>query len=350
MDPVIIKKRPTRTLLWLVLSLLLGVLAGIVAIPVLFRILPSDASRTRTILKTIRAQDETLSNACFLGSSIVMNGINTRMLSSPKLTVLNFSSPGQKLMESSLILSQTPDSFHTVIVGASATSLCTTETDIPDHKITSYMMYGYILPEPYLELAQSMQADTLLEAARNPYLKNVIHGRWIVKSGLNVWVRNLLRKDLDLKRSQKDMFYPSPYKSKVDNEALQLLLRRYCRESRKKSDSTITRESKLMLKYMAGQIEERGGRLILVILPEHPAKRQATEPEYYSHFQEQLRQLQKEFPVEIINCIDLLTREHFIDHIHPDHVGAELLTSEVASYLKQTQPVASKNGKSTMQL
>lgn len=339
-----------RTLHWLVFSLLLGIIAGIVAIPVLFGILPSDTSRARTILKTIRVKEGTTSNACFLGSSIVMNGINTRLLSSPKLTVLNFSSPGQKLMESSLILSQTSDNFHTIIVGASSTSLCTTETDIPDHKITSYMMYGYAMPKSYLELAQSIQADTLLEAARNPYLKNVIHGRWIVKDGLNVWVRNLLRKDLDLERSRKDMFYPSPYTTKVGSEALQLLLERYCSDSRQASESTITLESKLMLEYMAGQATKRGGRLILVILPEHPVIRQATEPEYYSHFQEQLRQLQENLPLETINCIDLLTREHFIDHIHPDYAGAQLLTAEVAKHLNQMHPVACKNGKSTVQL
>lgn len=333
MDP---EKHPhsRHALRGLLAALILGLASGIAIIPALFKFMPGDASRNRTILQHIRTQKEALPNACFLGSSVVMNGINTRLLSDPELTVWNFSSPGQKLLESALILAQTPSSYQTVLVGTSATSLCAKKKDMSDNKVTAYMMYGYALPESYLDLARAVDAGNLIKASRDSYLQNVVKGRWIVKNGLDMWIRNMLRRDLDLKRSEKDMFHPSPYKTKVDSETLQLLLERYCHKPRQASGATITRESKLILKYMAEQLEKRNGRLVVVILPEHPAKQQVTEADYYAHFQEQLLQLQKELRVEIINLIDLLTHEQFIDHVHPDHVGAELLTSEIASYLR----------------
>lgn len=305
-----------RPLLYLMISLVLGVAVGIAVIPVLFRIAPGDTRRNRMILQAIRASKPPVPNGCFLGSSIVMNGIDTRLLSNPEFTLWNFSSPGQQLLESSLILTQTPENYKTVLVGVSATTLCEHMPDISENKATSYIMYGYSLPVSYLDLVRTVQADTLLEIAENPYLKNVIQGRWIIKNGLDMWIRNMLRRDLDMERSQTDLFYPSPYKKKVNPEALQMLLERYC-QAREANDATITNENRRILEYMSAELQEREGRLIVVILPEHPAKRQATEPAYYIRFQEQLVQLQQDLHIEIVNCIDLLSSAQFIDHVHP---------------------------------
>jgi len=326
-----------RPLLYLMMSLLLGVVIGIAVIPFLFRIAPGDTTRSRTILKTIKTENPGSHQSCFLGSSVVMNGINTRIMSTSESTVWNFSSPGQRLMESALILAQTPPDYQTVLIGASPTSLCSDGKDISDNKITAYRLYGYTFPKSYLDLANAVNAENLIAASQTSHLGNILNGRWIAKNGVNMWMRNMLRRDLDLKRSKTDLFYPSPYTFKVSEETLQLLLARYCEPS-EQNDLTINKDSRLILEYMAEQLEERSGRLILVIMPEHPVKREAIGAESYRRFQGQLDDLQAELGIEVIKLTDSLSDEHFIDHIHPARTGAELLSSEIASYLRQTNP------------
>jgi len=324
----------------LALSLMAGALIGTAIIPVMFKHMPGDTARSLAILKDISTRAGKGHNACFLGNSVVMNGINTGLISDADISVWNYSSPGQTLLESSFVLCQTPDNYRMAIVGISADGLCTNKVNISAEKATAYRMYGYTPTESFGRLAEAVGDESLNQTFRENQLRCIIKGRWIVRNGFDMYIRNLLRQDLDLKRAETDMLYPSPYRSRVSDDVLELLIERYY-QPRTEEQAVIAPANRLILQYMAEQLKDRGGRLVLVILPEHPARRLETNHAFFTSFEQQLKQLQADLDIELINCIDLLSSEEFIDHIHPSPKGAEHLTSEVANHLRNLPTIHS---------
>ncbi|RMF97199.1 MAG: hypothetical protein D6741_10320 [Planctomycetota bacterium] len=329
-------RRRLRRHLWVMGGCTLaGAAIAFSVMPFLAGILPTDLSRSSRILeaeRTVAGKPE----ICFFGNSVVMNGLDAKRLSEAlpeHPEIWNLSSTGQQLWESVLLQQDLPDSVQVVVQGVFANTL-EEPPNIPPNKYNALVMYGFRPDEQTRRWAESY-----LDAASRDYffaspLRHRFDARWMLSGWFNTWVRSALRSDLTVDRAQTDLYYPRAYTRKVSDSALKHQLEKYI-AGHPPGEFHPDPQTEALLVELAESYRRRGIRFVLWILPRHPEySRRALGDEFKRGLADYLTRLQVDHGITVVNTLDSLPAERFVDGSHPDDIGAAILSQTFAADLK----------------
>lgn len=325
-----------RHLAVLVLSTLTGATIAYLCLPSLFCAMPNDLSRLGKILEALRSPNSQ-PQICFFGNSVVMNGIDGRRLSqslpgSPK--VWNLASTGQQLWESVLLQQELPGSVEVVIQGVFADTL-EQPPSIPKNKYNTLVMYGFRPNRRTLEWADRFLANEARQYMHAQTFRYRFDTRWAVRSWFDTCVRGLVRRDLTLVRAEEDFYYPRAYTRKVSEKALQVQLQEFI-SLHPPAEFRPDPQMEALIVELAQDYRRRGIRFILWILPRHPEyQRRALGEAFTQGLTQYLTHLEQTYGVSVINSLNALPAERFVDGSHPDDQGADLLCQSMVAKLKE---------------
>ena len=311
----------TRAAVLMAVCLVIGALAGIAAMTVIFPLAPTELSRTTVLLHALRERNDKPSMVV-VGNSVVMNGIDARRLSS-RGTVWNLGSTGQELAESLLLVDALPPSVHTVVIGISPEEMGLDQTSMPRNKYVGYVMSGYSPSPDVIAIAQRLHDKTLYKLLRTNRIQVITWSRWVVRAMADLIVRTSLRKDLDLERARTDLYFPAPYLKAVSAPTLAHLLT--INYTNFRTRFVPHPDPVAMLKGINGMMAARGKHVVFLALPEHPRRQAMSTPRFYADFEQWVRTARAE-GLDIIDLHNALGASDFIDHIHPGGAGTVRLT------------------------
>lgn len=336
--PTTISVIKINLLLWSI-ALFAGGLLGFYLLPQLFYIFPNDMARVKNIYRAIHADELSQPEIVVLGNSVVMNGIDGHLLSSRlsgEPVVWNLSSPGQNLLESGLILDQIENQMQAVVLGILPGLLTEPQINIPKNKLIAYEIYGYELSSETSTMFSSVVDNETDELLHQPWWRTVLQSRWIVRAFIDNGIRTALRSDLTLERAQTDLFFPVAYTKKISADAKKSLIARLHVE-RSSADGNLSLENWELLEYYWAQLNKRGIKLYILVLPDHPNQRLLSDAGYYENLEEDLANLiEGKENFQILNLHDLLQQDDFIDHVHTYQTGAAKLTEALSNELNRT--------------
>lgn len=276
-------------------------------------------------------------SAVFLGNSVSMNGIDTRLIHeelgmSPPF--LNLSSGGQRLWESLLVLDSLPSSCGTICIGVSADQIFQESIAGPAENVLSkYWMSGFNPSPEYLAWAQRLGATNIVDFFELNRLGKLVACRWVLTNFINTGLRTAVRRDLDLDRSEEDLFYPAPYTKPLAKEKLKTLLPAvYGPLFGKGIDEKQVDHACEVLAFGVETARRKGQNVFFVLMPVHPYAQELLGTEYGRFLRRKLSDLVGED--RILDLSDHLPEERFIDQCHPDPDGAKLVSRKVAAFLR----------------
>lgn len=314
-----------------------GVLAGFLLLPIVFPALPNDMLRTRTILAALERPVDAPS-AVVLGDSVAMTGLDGHLLGRAlghTTSTWNLGSVGQSLYESLLIIDKLPAATRQVVLGVRSEAL---RDEVPLHpdKLASYRMYGY-KPSPGLfALMRAFALDSLLIELTRPRRESVMRAKWIVRSSLDTWTRQLLRRDLHMERATYDLHYPQWFEQPLDADALDRRIRQLIALHQGTTSSAVSPSASAALEAFASVCQRRGWQCLIVLMPEHPRLRSSVPLEFDRTLHASVDALSRKLGLRMVDFGDLLGEDLFIDQLHPSRAGAQVLTREVAKQLTIT--------------
>lgn len=330
-----------ETVLSLLLAGCIALGAGLaeLTMPALFGLAPTELSRTQTLLRALNSADATRPGIVVLGSSIVMSGIDGRQLASDLRStrpVWNLGSTGQQPAEILLLADALPASVSTVVAGISIDDLRSGGYD--PLTLTKYCVYelnGYRPSPAVRDLAQGLPSMGLAPLFALNRWQVTAAGRWVFRSSADLVARGLIRRDLDLARARDDLYHPIPYSRRMTPEEIATNVRL---SYAPRTVFLPAPDSSRMLLGMRDILRRRGKRLVLLILPEHPARGRLSTAGFYRAFDSWLTVFRRESGIDVLDCHDVLAAEDFVDHIHPGFNGAARLTGELSRHLR-TNPL-----------
>ena len=311
-------------------SIIIGCGIALLLCPLAFFYLPNSNKRFLHIKKYFHDKPKQNVDVIFLGNSIVMNGVDAKYYS--KLctqTAFNLSTPGQSFFESLFVIENvtTPKK---VVLGCTPQSLVSELKNIPPNNINSLFMFDYQLSDTAVSIIEKCQGEKTLKFYHQSFFQHNIYSRWIIFSGVNTFFRSLLRKDLQLKNAQCDMFYPRPYVKKISPRALLHIQKR---RGVKRNHFAANPNRIQFLQAFSAYLREKNIDFTLIILPEHPYIKNHTPADFYQNMQRFLDHTHKKLDFTVHNFYDILNKSMFIDHIHPSQQGAKKLTEVLAKKL-----------------
>ena len=328
-------RRPVPPVALLALSVLVGVVAAHLSVPSLFDSTRTQTTRLKYVLRALQESDRP-ARVLALGNSVVMNGIDARLLMelapSRAETAWNLASPGQSLILTRLLLQEVPAVAEIVVVGLTVSDLTTGSQGVQSGAYQALQMYGY-RPDP-VTLADCRQAASL-EAQRlldTPQWRTPFEARWVARSVVDEGARRLLRRNLDLDRRDRDLYFPTPYTRRVSARILDHSVQRHFV---RRDACVFAPQTTELLRSMRRFADGRGFDLVFALMPEHPRWADYTGDAFHGELRARLAELSD---LTIIDAHALLDAEQFVDHLHPSQAGAALVTRRIASHLVDQRP------------
>lgn len=162
-------------------------------------------------------------------------------------------------------------------------------------------------------------------------IRRRIAGRWILKHFIDTRLREILRKDMNMQRMQRDLYFPNPFTVHLEKEKVDVLLEK-CYTPREAKNAIISEYSAELLRLAAKIAKQHGYTLVILLMPEHPYQQNMTQPEFYAEMNSQLKQV---LPgSRVIDMHSKLGADEFVDVIHADSAGAARITAALAEELK----------------
>lgn len=322
-------RRETRVALLLIGCVIAGALSGVSAMPVVFRFARTEASRIETVMRALLRSPAP--PVVVTGDSVVMYGIDGRLLSQELglgQPVWNLGTPGQDLAEVLIVADALPASVKTLVVGLTSESLDIQPVDFDADLYSSYVMSGYRPSADAMAIASRMSGRGLLAKFKEPWWRNVIRSRWVLRASVDHFLRVHVRRDLTIDFAQTELDQPvtgarvmEPDEKRRSLEGLR---------SRKRFAPTADRSAVLL--RINELLARRGQRLIVVLVPDHPRLRARSDPHFYEQRERWLMRMRREGLV-VEDFHDLLSEEELFDHVHPTVAGARRLTQALAQRL-----------------
>ena len=339
-------RRMHPKLRWHLVVLLLSTLAGVafsyLLLPSFFRVVPNDLSRLSRILAALHSPNSH-PKVCFFGNSVVMNGIDGGRLSKllpGQPEVWNLSSTGQQLFESVLLQQDLPDSTEVVVQGIFANTM-ERPPSISRNKYNALVMYGFRPNRQTLEWADRFLPDDSRRYIRASPWQHRFDARWALRSGFDTSLRTLMRRDLTVERAEQDLYYPRAYTRKVDNKALRVQLEGFI-SLHPPGEFRPDPQMEALIAELARRYRQRGIRFVLWILPRHPEYRRCALGEAFERdLAQYLSYLEQTYGFTVVNSLNALPAERFVDGSHPDDLGAELLSQLLGAKLKELEVCSS---------
>jgi len=321
-------------------STIAGACLTILMLPSLFDSLPNELMRTQVLLKSLHGEATPLPKVAVLGNSIAMNGINTKLLGSelPDSPVAwNLSSTGQLLIESTLIVDELPDQVDAVILTLFTDDLIKDASQVPRSKLIAYLQYGYQPSNPTLTTLRKVGSPDVVDVLSKSKLQITLESRWAIRSAIDISSRQLLRKDLDLANAATNLFYPSPFTKQQSLQVIETVIERSFPQLTA-DQGHLSQSAAELLTALAGHLAERKIAFYIALLPEHPLLRQRREDGFYDNLISDLNQLGQQINTPVFSFVPLLKESQFIDQVHPNAEGAQLLTKALAKEINKLQP------------
>lgn len=315
-----------KNILIFFVPLVIGALFSLFLIPILHNKLGSDFIRTKLILNTL-AKGEPAPDILLFGNSILMNGIDANLLMEFEKGALsyNFSSTGQKVMESVLYYPLIHQKTKKVIQFISVDELENYDMLFYDHRLArNFYMYGYRINSTVSELLP----DTMLTYFNKHKYKVWSDFRSLIPNYINLSARKFLRKDLSLEKLSTELFYPCTYTKKLDNEKYGRLIQSN-NPSQLKTDFAPDVQVVKFLNAIKDYFDKRGIEFYVAIHPINPDLTGYTDA-YKAAVNKNILELNEE-GLNVISLINSLGSSHFVDYQHPSKEGAIILTQKLAS-------------------
>lgn len=294
--------------------------------PTLYRLLPNDYSRTRTLLEVTCSPDFRPHTVVF-GNSRAMSGINAQILrdSLGNLQIFNFATLGQSLAESAVFYPLLPPSTNRIIQCIDLQGLVTTSPpSLSQDKATVFNLYGHRI---------GSTADTLfgdcMSVREQPALIRNFSTRGFLKAGLAVTIKTVFDKG-KLRDSLSSVIFPYLYASNTSPHFRQEFAF-YNNSIRIASDATINRDYLRLLNHLNDYLKARNIEYMLVVMPLSPdldAMQTVSTERLVAALRDGLAP-----DIAIINEVELLEPDAFYDGSHLNRKGAQLLSSAIAAKL-----------------
>lgn len=279
----------------------------------------------------------------FLGNSVAMNGVDTKVISEqllPHETFYNFSSGGQGLLESLSIMDHLPSECKIVAWGILPLAF-ESEHDVPQDVWAKYYFSDLEPSDTLLHFVEKIHAPSTSEYFDQPDFQRAFHSRWIYRSILDTSIRQFLRKDLDLGRADRDLFYPSPYTKHLPETKKQVLIERMKKDLLSSSFSgKLSKDFLELMNYFVRDNQARHRQGTLVIMPMRP---EILDTMGRDKVRSAIEKLKAEFPeLPILDLHEYLESSRFVDLMHPDREGAIRISKELSSFLQKTSHTKSE--------
>lgn len=325
-------KRKAVFFLWLIIFIGLGsFFASFIAI-YWFPTIPSDFSRTKRLLAFIENELPDKSTLVF-GNSIGMDGFDGKLFT--KLSCIentyNLCSPGQNQLESLLLISSVSKSPKYIVHFINSFELAYQDY-LSGNILNNYFLLNYH-PSQFVKETFSITANSnsFLEKKQNKF-RVAFYNRWLLTNYFNLNFRSLIRNDLRLEKLNTELYYPRNYTIRLNDQQLQSVLEQH--NPNKPLASLKLDSIKIeVIKRTAKFLKEKNTQYIVVFTP--------LNPDLYN-FKKGYHASIDSFCVNtkianahFINFSNLLSKDQFVDHLHPSSDGAIKITSELAKILNK---------------
>lgn len=319
------------------MACVIGLMFGVLIFDNVYQCLPSESERFRHILNACNASQEMKPDTVFFGSSVIMSGIDANIVNS-KLSInsWNLGSPEQSCAEAMIISNNLPSSVRNVYV-------CYTPDELANIKfiqiiypnLNSIIMYGYKFSRNIINVFNKIN-PLLAEEIRKPKIAHLIKGRFVLKHAGSVLMRNLLRKDLNLKSAARDLYFPLAGHRLSGRKGRQELIEGYLSKQSDRECYKLNKGNRNLLFELAKILRETDVHLNLLILPENPDVRINNRDKFNQQFNSEIDLLRgRGLLNEIYDYHKLLGAEYFLDYSHLTKEGSMILTKKIVADLEK---------------
>lgn len=314
-----------------VVFLVLGVVSAILVLPMITSNVPHELRRSKSIRTHTDQQEMNGVDYLFVGNSVIMNGIDCRHFDEISSTVsYNLSSTGQTLSESIMVVDSVGEFSGTIVLGITRAFLCSSSILTPETKSSAYAVYDYEMSDDCREILTKLSDTTFLSVYDKPSWRRDLDSRWMLRGAIDIKMRQTLRRDIDFSKAINDLKFPSPYSKKAKAS----LVEREIESVFGNNGLSAIHPNKIEAIEMLGKmVKSRGGKLVLLLQPEHPWTEKIYSAVEEEQFQNSVQSLTPQ-NFTIIDTTRLLAEDQFYDALHPSAEGAKLLTERIYRQLR----------------
>ncbi len=320
--------------LWMAAAILFGVGLALTLSGWIFEKAPSDLRRTSVLLEAL-ADPSIQPSYVVLGNSVVMSGIDTRLLSEriPGNPLgLNLATTGQNPVDSYLYYQNLPDDLQ-LVVQFTLPRFAANRDSIEPQKFNAMYMYGY-RPDPTTQIRLGdIFGDETLAILQRSELRQRFESRWAIQQTADNFVRSLVRKDLKFETYTFDLYFPNSGAKRIPESQMERALN--MRYNVSAHGYPYTAEKSAFFVEAARRVKDSGKDFALVISPLHPSVHQRSGEQWYSEVREFFYGLSRNGNFAVIDAMDAVPEEHFVDALHLSEAGAKVLTEFVAKEIRR---------------
>jgi hypothetical protein len=300
----------------------------------LFRALPTDMTRISVLLDAL--QDEALEPELIaFGNSITMASIDMDVIAEKTKNApraFNFGSTGQTPIESYLYYQNLPSSTKVVIQMFEMPTF-TTKEPLNEQKYNAYYMYGFRPDERTRTKMPALLGDELRALVDKSDFQQRFESRWALRQMADFLARSTFRDDLALDRSTFDLTFPRTGAKRLSDRLFQRDM-----EMHFANVSTEFKPNPVKIDFLAeicDRMNAEGKQLVLLLAPTHPDQIGYRSEQYYADARETFFQLAKEHNTIILDGVNVIPGELFVDSVHPGEEGAAIFSNWLADQLNE---------------
>ncbi|GJQ62565.1 MAG: hypothetical protein SCALA702_16180 [Melioribacteraceae bacterium] len=321
--------------------LLFGSFLALLLIPELYEYAQSDLARFKTLRDDIEKREMISGGLLFFGNSVVMCGVNGNLIDDSLNTAkskysyaLNYSSPGQNILESIIFADEVESQNSIYLFGFTVNDLFDDSLVIASSKKLALYNYGFEPDSVSLSTISELYDPELSEVYSSSFLLNSYKSRSIVLETLNSFLRNTIRGGgLNINKAYTDIKHPQPYTERVPNKKLVLLLdKKYGNINR--NEPELPSKTVNIMRFISEKYSIEGNIVIFIVLPDHPYLQEISPQGFYKNLGAQLSEISELTGSIILNYSRFFDSElMFVDHTHSTPEAADSLSKQIFSDL-----------------
>jgi hypothetical protein len=200
-------------------------------------------------------------------------------------------------------------------------------------KFNAFYMYGYRADESTRRVLEESLGEPGRKLLDTSSLAQVFQARWVLRQFVDTAFRRILRPDLAIERSIRDLYFPQPYTQRIAPQKLDRMIGRMSSDG---GEPRIAASKSYLLETMSRQAVAAGRRLVVVLPPLHPDARAVMGSGQFELVRDYLGSLADRGALSVVDATRLLADEHFVDAVHPTSEGAGILTARIALEIADT--------------
>jgi hypothetical protein len=200
-------------------------------------------------------------------------------------------------------------------------------------KYNAFYMYGYRPDERTVGKMRDIlgrEMNTLFDASD---FSQRFESRWVVRQMADRLMRGVLRDDLELDRATNDLLFPNSGAQRLPDR----LFERALEQNFGKTASIFYAKPPKMdfLAEMRQRAIDQGKQIIFVLMPVHPAQHEYRGEQYFVDARQRFAEFSADNNVVVLDAMDVIPGELYVDAVHPGIDGAELFSGWLARELNR---------------